>query len=109
MLKDDVAADIDEIFMDSEDFAEEHNIDGKSLLVILENETYKERSKRQSSSYEGFYGEVCILHVRESELGYMPVQGQRIVLDGKYFMVESCSNHCGILEISLIRNATWLV
>ena len=106
MLKDMIARDNEFVFMNNLDFAEEHNIDGKSLLVILENETYKERSKRQSSSYEGFYGEVCILHVRESELGYMPVQGQRIVLDGKYFMVESCSNHCGILEISLIRNAT---
>lgn len=105
-FKDMVASDMDEVFLDMEEFAEEHNLNGTNCICIVESPTTQERFKT-GKDYDGqdvMHGLTAIIHVKKADIGEMPTEGQLFSLDGSYSEVNSCTEHMGMLTIELREN-----
>ncbi len=103
-LKDIMAADIDDIFLDPDENAEEHDINGQTVLCIIDGDLSRRRSNRQSDDYDGIYTRQMNISVRESDLGYRPERDQKMTVDGEWYLVVDCVVDAGMLEITLGAN-----
>ena len=91
-------------FINVDEFAENHNLGGQEVLLIIDEDELK---KRQLKAAEGVYlGELLIM-VKECNLKNRPEEGRPIKLDGKTYFVISCALISGMYEIALGENASW--
>lgn len=104
-LKAMVCRDIGKVFLNPNDFAEEHDLNGTICLAVVEGVTAKERILK-GAFYEGVYGKTVFVHTAKTSLTGVPVQGEIFKLDGKIFYVEECTDDFGMLTIELRCNAT---
>lgn len=105
-LKDVVKKDT-ELFLNLDEFSDIHDINGKEMLVIVDNDLLKDRPRQSVEAYHaasGVYVAEKVIFVRESDLGYTPVIDQKFYLDGNLHMVTGCNSQMGILEITLTAN-----
>ena len=105
-FKDMVAEDMDAVFLNMDEFAEEHELNGVICACIVESPTTEERFKK-GKDYEGqdaMHGLTAIIHVKKSDIEEMPSEGQKFSLDGSYSLVDSCTEHMGMLTIRLKEN-----
>ena len=54
-FKDMVAEDVKNVFLNPDEFGEEHEIDGEKIMVIVDNNEQIEREKRVTSHANGVY------------------------------------------------------
>jgi hypothetical protein len=99
-FKDQMAADISAVFLNTDEFADMHDIDGQSLASVVDNDVLKNHS-RQSERYDGIYKAEVTVCVKKSDLGYRPVTGQSMRLDGELYLVADCDEADGMLTIVL--------
>lgn len=109
-FKDQISADI-EVFINFDEFGEMKVIDDLEVLVVVDGDVFSGRdllrSIGQQSMYaEGVFAADITFFVRESDLGYRPVEGQLMKFDGRPYIVSRVSAQMGILEIGLGGNAT---
>jgi hypothetical protein len=100
-FKDLMAEDVDNVFLDPDENAEDHNIDGQTILCSVDQITTKHRSDRRNEQYDGIYKATIVLAVKESALGYRPVFGQPMRLDDVLYMVAECADDSGLLMVKL--------
>ena len=106
-FKDMVAADIDNVFLNTGEFAEEHNLNGTVCNCILQDESVMEGlsiNQQMSQSYPGLYGSRLLANCKTADLPEVPVTDQPFRVDGRLYIVESCANDMGMLTIQLIAN-----
>ena len=96
--------DINSVFMNENDFAEYHDLNGVRALAIVEALTIKDKLAIKSASFEGYYQKKVIVHVKQADLNEIPVYGQRFILDGDIYTVDSCDDEMGMLTIDLVAN-----
>jgi hypothetical protein len=98
-FRDQVAADIDGVFMNPDEFAETHTINGETVTAVISgNETKK---KVGSRNFDGLHGDFTTVSVKKSLLKAIPAQGQNLKLDGKLYKVEKCVDNMGLLTVDL--------
>ncbi|MCM3632938.1 hypothetical protein [Paenibacillus camelliae] len=102
LFKQQVAADIAATFLNAAEFAEEHDIDGEMVLIVLDTDIYSDR--RESRTEDGVYVNYLTFFVEESALGYRPVENQLIVFDGHQSVVSSVDEDMGMLMVTLEVN-----
>ena len=105
-FKDAVAADMDAVFLNMDEFAEEHDLNGTVCTCIVESPTRRERFQLDKN-HEGYgvvHGAVAIVHAKKSDVGEVPAEGERFDLDGEIHYVASCVEHMGMLSIELRAN-----
>ena len=105
-FRDMVAADMDSVFLNADEFAEEHKLNGTDCICVVESPTTQEMFK-QGEKYEGYdaiHGLTAVVHVKKSDIGEMPVEDQDFTLDDESFQVDSCTEHMGMLTIRLRAN-----
>lgn len=103
-LKDVMAADISAVFLNPDEFAAEHNINGVQMVALVDSDIIKERSNRISGNFDGVYKSEVSLFVRAADMTKRPVRGQALRLDGKLYVVSDCSEAEGMLEILMDVN-----
>ncbi len=96
--------DINNVFMNENDFADYHDLNGVRALAIVEALTIKDKLAIKSASFEGYYRKKVIVHVKQSDLNEIPVYGLRFTLDGDIYTVDSCDDEMGMLTIDLVAN-----
>ena len=101
-FKDQVAADLD-TFINSDEFADEHDLNGDTVKAIVESPTSQERwiTDKGYGVYNGLEGNLYIVHCRKADLSAVPVYDQRFDLDGIICIVDSVIDDMGILTIEL--------
>jgi hypothetical protein len=93
-LKDVMASDINDVFLDPDEFAAPHIIDGmEDILCVIDDKSIQ-------NQIDGVYIVRRQLFVDQTTLGYRPVPGQRMNIDGKDFWIVDCNGE-GLLEILL--------
>jgi hypothetical protein len=105
-LKNYIALDL-ATFFNLDEFADLHDIDGQQVPAIIDSDVLKKfsRGSMQRMPYnDGVYTSETMLFVRESDLGYRPVIGQHLRLDGEHYLVTDCTENAGVLEITLEAN-----
>lgn len=101
-FKDLVEQDTKQVFLNSEEFGEEHTVDGKRMLIILDNNEEIEREKRMSSHADGIFLKQVLFYVTEKEYGEeLPIVGRMMRLDDKAYTVIDAIDEDGIYSISL--------
>lgn len=100
-FKDFIKSDIGNVFLNPEEFGEEHEIDGKSLMVIVDNNEQIEREKRVTSNIEGVYVKEILFYVSQEAFGALPFIGKMLRFDKKSYTVTDAIDEDGIYSISL--------
>lgn len=92
------------IFLNFDEFGEKHLIDGKEMLVIVDNNEHIEREKRQTSRAEGLYIKELLFYVSKEDFGSLPAIGRICRFDRKDYIVADAINEDGIYSITLEAN-----
>lgn len=108
LFKDQVAADIAATFINVDEFADEHNIDGVVLKAVIdrgidERDTLFNYERPSHPAY-GVYAENITMYISLTELGYKPEVDQPMEVDGETCIVKSCHDDMGLLTIVLEGN-----
>ena len=98
-FKEQLASDLENTFLNLDEFAEEHDVNGKTVTCIVQSPTEQEMFQ-QGIAYGGVEdtrGNLTILHIRKDAFG----ETQVVELDGENGIVKSCVEDMGLLSIYL--------
>ena len=97
--------DVDEVFMNPEEFADNtHTIDGKTMTVMFDEMENIEREKKMKSHMDGIYARQILIYVKASEFGPLPAFGRILRLDNKPYNVVDAVDEGGVYTITLEAN-----
>ncbi|MFY0545458.1 hypothetical protein [Brevibacillus sp. H7] len=105
-FKDEIQKDLG-VFINMDEFAEVHNVNGQDIPVLIDADLLKGRQRMPADLYHaaaGVFIEQITVYARLSDLGERPVIGQRLYLDDELYLVANCNEQMGILEITLEAN-----
>ncbi len=94
------------IFVNIDEFAELHEVNGQTIPVVIDADITKKRLRYRDESYDGVYSGQVVVYVKSADLPGVPAIGSVFRLDGKMYLVANASNEMGILEITLEANET---
>lgn len=100
-FKDLLQDDINNVFLNQNEFAEMHTVDGRQLLVVVDNDRLMQRSKKE---FDGVSVGEILYYVQIKDLLERPEQGSLQVFDGRPMYVFDCREDGGIYEIILQQN-----
>lgn len=103
-FKDIVRNDAENVFLNKDEFAEEHMVDGKSMTIIIDNNEHLEREKRYKALEEGISQKQVLFYVSAAEFGRLPKLGRLLELDGKKYKVADAIREGAIYSITLEAN-----
>ena len=104
-FKDLLMRDVDEVFMNPEEFADNtHTIDGKTMTVMFDEMENIEREKKMKSHMDGLYARQILIYVKASEFGPLPAFGRILRLDNKPYNVVDAVDEGGVYTITLEAN-----
>ena len=96
-----VAQDTKKVFLNPDEFGEEHEIDGKMVMVIVDNNEQIERQKRVVSNSDGVFVKEILFYASKESIGNLPVIGRVMRFDKKSYAVTDAIDENGIYSISL--------
>ena len=86
------------IFFSINEFAEIHNIGGRELSIVVDDERL---AKRTQKDYQGIYVGDLLFFIRVLELGPRPKPESIILFDNKPYTVFDVQEDNGVYEIIL--------
>lgn len=99
-----IQKDVHSVFMNPKEFGEIHDIGGRKMTIIVDDNEMIEREKRRAGAElyrQGIYKREILFYVAQSEFGRLPLVGRSLVLDGGQYIVTDAVNEGGIYSISL--------
>lgn len=99
-LKGEIINDINNVFLNFDDFAEEHIIEGKKVLCIYDDESLK---TRQGSAEIGIDESTLLIFAKVEDLPKRK-KGGLLNVDHKEYMIDDWKVNFAMAEIALHRN-----
>jgi hypothetical protein len=99
-FKDAVAADIDNVFFETGEFAESVIIDGKTIPIILDNDALQGMSELYAKGLAE--GEQYIF-VKEKDMFRLPQEGEQLTKDGKEWYIRHAVSEMGVFGLRIGR------
>lgn len=99
-FKDLVREDIESVFLDSEVFAEPHDIDGKKVLCVIDKNL---NQSNENESFLGVFINLIRIHIKKGEIP-TPREGAMLRVDGSRHLVRTVSDEEGMLVITAEAN-----
>lgn len=97
--------DIKNTFFNLEEFAEVHNIDGKTYNIIIDEYELNEREKgRERDMTAGVYKRQLLIYVSKAEFGKLPRIGRLIQLDDAGYIIKDATEEGGVFVLTLEKN-----
>lgn len=95
--------DISTVFLNPEEFGEEHVVDGRAMNIVMDSVEIIERSKKQSEAgrIDGVFKRELLFYVSRSDFGPMPAQGRILTLDGRKYIVSDAVEEGGVYSITI--------
>ena len=104
-FKEAIRDDISSVFMNTEEFAALHTLNGKAIPVLIDNNELIERSKKAKSDMDGVNVKTTLIFVKARDYGGgVPPVGYAITLDGVSYRVTDAMNEDGVYSIHLEAN-----
>lgn len=100
-FKDLIQSDISVIFLNLEEFAEPHIINGRILNIVIDNDHLQERSKKE---YDGISVGEILYYVAVIDYGNPPAIDEYQAFDDRPMQVFDVRKDMGLYEIILKRN-----
>lgn len=98
--------DVNNTFMNVDEFADMHTVDGKEIPVLVDDNEIIEREKKMKSNMDGVYVKQKLIYVKADDFGSLPAIGRQIVFDGKRYMVTDSTDEGGVYTITIEANRT---
>ena len=104
-FKESLEQDLD-TFLNMDEFAEEHELNGAPTLCVVQSPTDREifLQSRDYAGYEGIYGKQTVVHVKKCDLPELPPEQQIFNLDGEIYIVGEVIEEMGMVTIVLQGN-----
>jgi len=99
-FKDQLALDT-AVFLNTDEFADTHNIDGEQVTCVFDNDIFQ-----KGQTADGVYISIKKLFIKSADLPDRPVVGQHVRVDGELYLVSDSTEVMGLLEITLEANET---
>lgn len=95
--------DIDHVFLNPDEFGEEHTVNGREgVSIIFDDIEFLNREKfRREVKDDGTSLSHSMFYVKASDFGRLPKVGHQITIDGLNFRVEKAVNEQGIYSITI--------
>lgn len=107
-FKEQIASDNQNIFLNTEEFADVHVINGVSMPCQIDSNELIEREKhvnyRQGMYGDGVYIKELLLYVRADDFGALPAVGRSLTLDRKTYIITDTVEEYGIYSLTLEAN-----
>lgn len=104
-FKEAIRSDISSVFMNIDEFAALHTLNGKQIPVLVDNNELIERSKKMKSDMDGVNVKTTLIFVKARDYGGgVPPVGYAITLDGASYRVTDAMNEDGVYSIHLEAN-----
>lgn len=103
-FKEAVREDAGTVFMNTDEFAATHTVNGKSIPVIVDNNEMIERSKKMKSDMDGVNVKTTLIYAKARDFGALPPMGYAVRLDNKAYLVKEAINEDGVYSILLEAN-----
>lgn len=100
-FKDAVSADIDKVFLNCDEFAETHEIDGRTVPCVIDTLLTQANG---DAKHIGVFINQTRIHVRKDQIGAPPGEGDHMEVDGVVHLVKSVSDEMGVLVITTEMN-----
>lgn len=102
-FKDMVASDIKAVFIDFDFFGETHIVEGQSIVIVIDNDTLKEKQGGQDLAVAES-GSLFYAHVED--LPDRRPAGESLNIDGRECLIDDWSEDMGVATIALRENIT---
>jgi hypothetical protein len=99
-FKDVIAADIDNVFFETKEFAENVMIDGKSVPIILDDDALQGKSDVYAM---GLAEGERLIFIKEKDLHRLPQPGEQMTIDNKQWYVRHAVSNAGVFELRIGR------
>ena len=96
--------DVKKVFLNPEEFGEEHIVNGKRMLIMIDDNELTEREKRIQSHMDGIYKKQTLVYVNAMDFGPLPGVGKPVTIDGATFIVTDSLNEGGVYSLHLEAN-----
>jgi hypothetical protein len=103
-FKDALAADINNVFFDTKEFAENAMIGGKSVPIILDNDALNGKSDVYAMGLSE--GEQLIF-IKEKDMLRLPQPGEQMTIGDKQWYVRHAVSNAGVFELRIGRNRVY--
>ena len=96
-FKETLARDVENVFLNVDEFADCHNINGRLIPCIIDKAVI-EQFTAQRGEFEGVFNNVLTVYIRSGEIR-PPVVDSMFRIDGSRHIVRSASEEDGMLVI----------
>lgn len=96
--------DIKSVFLNPDEFGEEHMVQGKPMVIVLDDLENINREKKMQSTAGGIFAKQILFYVSAEDFGEMPAPNGLVTLDGKRYIVIDVTDEAGIYAITLEAN-----
>lgn len=103
-FKDIIKHDVERTFLNEDEFAEKHIVDGKEMTIIIDNNELLEREKKEKQIDNGIFKKQVLFYVSACEFGRLPRIGRLLELDGKKYIVTDAIREGAMYSILLEMN-----
>lgn len=103
-FKEQLEKDFDTTFFNLGEFAEIHEIDGKGVLVVVDNDKIIELDLGKMADTDGVFTDSKIFYVQKKDMEYEPVPGQIMNFDGEDYPILNVLEDMGGYTIILKGN-----
>lgn len=100
-FKDAVSKDAEMVFINEDEFADKHVINGREVLCIVDENEINEAKWTLNNPVEGVFDHTFTIYIRTGVLERCPVENEVLRLDGKLCFVRKVSDEMGLLVISV--------
>jgi hypothetical protein len=103
-FKECIRADIVDTFLNMDEFAAPHTVNGRQMPVLVDNNELIDRGKKAKSNMDGVTVRTTLIFVRARDYGALPPVGSTILLDGQLYTVTDSMNEDGLYSVHLEKN-----
>lgn len=102
-FKEQIAKDLDAVFLNLDDFAETHRVEGVQITVVVDND---QRATLKNGELLGLVEADMLLMGRECDFPADLDPGRLLNVDGRELIVASSVKSMGLVEVALRQNRT---
>jgi len=89
------------LFLNPCEFGERHRIEGRSVVVVLDDSTLRDR---QGGAELGVAESTLLVYARAEDLPERKPAGSLLNLDGRVYLVDDWSEDMGLATVALRQN-----
>lgn len=104
-FKESVKDDIQNVFFNLDEFAENHLINGKEILVVVDDDKMSELVESKFTPLDRIYEKMILFYVQKEALEFIPKVNGSFFFDGEMYQVADVSDDgFGVLTVTIGRN-----